>query len=129
MIRPFDIATEVVGGVGVVRVSGDLDGAESPTLRLALISTAQSTSGVVIDLSECEFIGSSGIAVIVEAWRGLDGRRPENLVLAAPNGQVDRIIRVAGLDAVIAIFDRVDEALASLASGEPEPSPTEKRAS
>ena len=31
--------------------------------------------------------------------------------------------------AVIAIFDRVDEALASLASGEPEPSPTEKRAS
>ena len=119
-MRPFDASTEVIGGVSILRVSGDLDAADASTLSLALISAMASTGGVVIDLSECDFIDSSGIAAIVEAWRGPDG--PENrgrLVLAGASDQVDRIIRITGLDESIAIFDGIDEALAALAPDEP----------
>ena len=119
-MRPFDTSTGIIGGVSVLRVSGDLDAADASTLSLALIGAMASTGGVVIDLSECDFIDSSGIAAIVEAWRGPDG--PENrgrLVLAGASDQVDRIIRITGLDESIAIFDGIDEALAALAPDEP----------
>ena len=119
-MRPFDASTEVIGGVSILRVSGDLDAADASTLSLALIGAMASTGGVVIDLSECDFIDSSGIAAIVEAWRGPDG--PESrgrLVLAGASDQVDRIIRITGLDESIAIFDGIDEALAALAPDEP----------
>ena len=86
-----------------------------PRRSVELISATEFTSRIVIDLSECEFIDSSGIAAIVEAWRGPDG--PESrghIVLAGSSGQVDRILRITGLYRGINIFDRVDEALAAL---------------
>jgi anti-sigma B factor antagonist len=119
-MRPFDTSTGIIGGVSVLRVSGDLDAADASILSLALISATASTGRVVVDLSECDFIDSAGIAAIVEAWRGPDG--PESrgrLVLAGASDQVDRIIRITGLDESIAIFDGIDEALAALAPDEP----------
>ena len=119
-MRPFDISTEVIDGLTVLRVSGDLDAAEASTLSLALISAMASTGCVVIDLSECDFIDSSGIAAIVEAWRGPNG--PESrgrLVLAGASDQVDRILRITGLDESIAIFDTTSDALAALAPEQP----------
>lgn len=119
-MRPFDVSTEIVGGLTVLRVSGELDAADVPILRLPLSIGIASADGVVVDLSDCEFIDSSGIAAIVEAWRGPNG--PESrgrLVLSGPSGQVDRIVRITGLDAEITIFDGVDEALAELAPDGP----------
>ena len=119
-MRPFDVSREIVGGLTVLRVSGELDAADVPILRLPLSIGIASADGVVIDLSECDFIDSSGIAAIVEAWRGPNG--PESrgrLALAGPSGQVDRIVKITGLDSAITIFDGVDEALAELAPAEP----------
>ena len=119
-MRAFDASTEVIGGLTVLRVSGDLDAADASTLSLALISATASTGRVVIDLSECDFIDSSGIAAIVEAWRGPDGPESRGRVaLAGPSDQVDRIIRITGLDESIAIFDTTSDALAALAPDEP----------
>ena len=115
MIRPFDISTELVGELTVMRLTGELDATDAPMLSRELISATEFSSRIVIDLSECEFIDSSGIAAIVEAWQGRDG--PESrghIVLAGPSGQVDRIIKVTGLHRGINVFDRVDEALAAL---------------
>jgi anti-sigma B factor antagonist len=115
VIRPFDITTEAVGGLSVVRLVGELDATDAPTLSRALISATKFTSRIVIDLSECEFIDSSGIAAIVEAWRGPDGPESRgNVVLAGASGQVDRIVRITGLHRGITVFDGVDEALAAL---------------
>ena len=118
-MRTFDISTKVMDGLTVLRVSGDLDATDAPILSWSLSSGLASTGGVVIDLSECDFIDSSGLAAIVEAWRGCNG--PESrggVVLAGPSGQVDRIIRITGLDQSLAIFDGLDEALAALAPDE-----------
>ena len=68
----------------------------------------------MVDLSECDFIDSAGIAAIVEAWQCFDGPASRGkVVLAGPRGQVDRIIRITGLDQNIAIFDEVEQAVAS----------------
>ena len=113
-MRAFEISTELVGGLSVLRVTGDLDAADAPVFWQALSSGMASTGCVVIDLSECDFIDSSGLAAIVEAWRGFDGPKSRgHVVLAGLRGQVDRIIRLTGLDEHMKIVDEVEQAVAS----------------
>lgn len=111
--QAFAVATDVERGTTVVRVTGELDAAEAPSLFAALAPLRRRDS-VVIDLSRCDFIDSAGIAVIVEAWRAHDEcDGGGGLSLAAPSGQVERIIRVTGLDQSITVFDEVEQAVES----------------
>ena len=69
---------------------------------------------VLIDLSDCEFIDSTGIAVIVRAWQqrqGNDGASGAGglLGLCAPDKQVSRLLEVTGVDASISIFDDCEQ--------------------
>ena len=115
MMRPFGCSTELMGGVTVLLITGELDATDAPVVWRALDSGIASTGCVVIDLSGCDFIDSSGIASIVQAWQGSDGAESRGKVLlAGPRGQVERIIKVTGLDQHIAIFDEVEQAVASV---------------
>ena len=112
MMRRFEISADVERGITVLRVAGELDAASVPDLELALDGDAP-PNPVVIDLSNCEFIDSAGIAAIVEAWRSREETgREADLSLAAPSGQVDRILRITGLGTSISVFPGVNEALA-----------------
>lgn len=113
-MRPFEISGWSAGESTILRVTGELDAANATALRQALAGEIASSGSVVVDLSECDFIDSAGIAAIVEAWQGFDGPASRGkVVLAGPRGQVDRIIRITGLDQNIAIFDEVEQAVAS----------------
>ena len=65
---------------------------------------------VVLDLTDCAFIDSSGIALIVEHWRQRDGR----LTLAGARSQTARILEVTGIGATIGAFDSFEDACAAL---------------
>jgi anti-anti-sigma factor len=54
-------------GARVLRVSGEIDIIGAPALRAALIPALEDVAIVVLDLSEVSFLGSSGLAVLVEA--------------------------------------------------------------
>src|SRR4029079_17211130 len=78
---------------------------------------------VVIDLSQCEFIDSTGLAVIVRSWQRLD-REGEaggrgRLVLCCDNTQVMRLLRITGVESSIAVHAQREEALAELGGGAP----------
>jgi len=113
-MRPFDTATTVENGVIVLRLTGELDASDSPGLVEVFGALGTSAEGVVIDLSDCDFIDSAGIAAIVDAWRAHNENGGGSVALAAPSGQVDRIIRITGLAAYIPVFIGLDEALAAV---------------
>jgi anti-anti-sigma factor len=71
---------------------------------------------VLIDLTECEFIDSTGIAMIVRAWQQLDGdkERPGRLVISNRNDQVQRVLEISGLNLSIPIHPSRDAGLAAL---------------
>ena len=117
---PFETsAAELEDGVRVIAVRGELDLSTAPDLEPALEeATSSGDASVLIDLSACEFIDSTGIALIVRAWQRLDraggGDGAGRVVLCSDNDQVRRVLGITGLELSIPIHGTRDEALAAL---------------
>jgi anti-sigma B factor antagonist len=121
---PFEaIVTQLEDGVCVIEVRGELDLATAPELEAPLDEALGAAGGsILLDLSDCEFIDSTGIAMIVRAWQQVDGRAKDGgrdgdgarVVLCCQNEQVRRVLEVTGLEKSMSIFDTRDQALAAL---------------
>ena len=115
---PFEVATtEKEGGVRIVAIRGELDMNTAPELESTLESVTSSRDGsVLIDLSDCEFIDSTGVALIVQAWQRVDQAADGEgrLVLCCPNSQVRRLLDITGVQNSISMRTSLDEALAEL---------------
>ncbi len=117
---PFEIKSEELeGGVKAFTVRGELDTNTAPELERQLETVlAAADASVMLDLSECEFIDSTGIALIVRAWQQLDQSGGETgegrLVLCCSNHQVKRLLQITGVDSSISMHEQRDAALAEL---------------
>lgn len=97
----------------VILVEGELDMNTAAELERELEAPlAASDSSLLIDLSRCEFIDSTGIALIVRAWQGLDGNG--RFSLCGVGNQVKRVLDITGLEATIPTHPSRDDALARL---------------
>jgi anti-sigma B factor antagonist len=98
-----------------ISVIGELDLAVADRLDAAIDGVARSYAGLVIGLGDCEFIDSTGIAVIVRAHQRLvsEGRR---LVVCCPADQVERILDITGLSENGLVYKGLDDAVAALKS-------------
>jgi anti-anti-sigma factor len=108
----FRVETALVDGVERVSLEGELDRAGFVELELALL--AADGRPVVVDLSDCDFIDSSAIALLVEHWRRMDGR----LFLAGAKSQTARILQITGIGENIRMFESLEEASSALAGDE-----------
>jgi anti-sigma B factor antagonist len=117
-IAPFSVQVESLdGGIHVFAINGELDQATADELRAPLHQAIKGNAqAVMIDMTKCGFIDSTGLGVIVEAWKRLQERNGENVALSicCPEPEVKRLLEVTGLDQAIAIRDTRDEALAEL---------------
>jgi anti-anti-sigma factor len=95
-----------------IRIAGELDLAVADRLHGAL--AAASAERVLIDLEPCEFIDSSGIAVILRANQ-LAGKRGARVLVHGAGKQVRRIFLVTGLERTGIVFADRAEALAAAA--------------
>jgi anti-anti-sigma factor len=107
-----DIGTQ--GRAVVVAVRGELDLATVPVLRERLdtldeVSTAPAP--LVVDLSALTFIGSAGLALLVDLHNKCK-ERDIPLALVATGSVVPRAIQVTALDQVFSVHGTVDEAIA-----------------
>jgi anti-sigma B factor antagonist len=121
MPQSFGITTETIEtGIQLISVHGELDLSTAPRLEEQL-TAARSGEGisVLIDLSECEFIDSSGVSLIVRGWRDLETKEgDERLVLCCPKDQVKRLLRITGVEGSISIHDEITEAVRELRGNE-----------
>jgi anti-sigma B factor antagonist len=119
-LTPFAVESEQLdGGVHVFTVRGELDMNTAPELERNLENAlAGGDASVMLDLSECEFIDSTGIALIVRAWQRLDrdagGEGKGRLVLCCINHQVRRLLKITGVESSISMHEQRDAALAEL---------------
>ncbi len=118
---PFEAsAAQLDDGIRVVSVRGELDLSTAPDLEQPLEEVvAAGDASVLVDLSECEFIDSTGIALIVRTWQRLDESSGGNgssrrVVICSGNDQVRRVLEITGLELSIPVHSSRDEALAAL---------------
>ena len=94
-------------GVVTVTVVGEVDTFTAPVLRSSLdTQLEQSPRELVIDLSGVQFLGSAGLAVLVETQKAARAREVD-LRLIATTRAVTRPLEVTGL---IDLFTIVDSA-------------------
>lgn len=96
---------------------GELDLDTAPRLEKPLEGAVAETNGdsILIDLSQCEFIDSTGIALIVRAWQRVDGEDGGGrLVLCCDNEQVQRLLKITGVESSISLHQDRDAALSAL---------------
>jgi anti-anti-sigma factor len=116
---PFEVKVgDLEHGVRTISVRGELDLSTAPDLEGPLEEALESGEGsLLIDLSQCEFIDSTGIALVVRAWQRLDsGENGRALVICSQNDQVRRVLEITGLELSIPVHLTRDEALAALSS-------------
>jgi anti-sigma B factor antagonist len=102
--------------VFVVRVAGEVDMSHEEQLQAELHQAVEADAKcIVVDLTECEFIDSSGIrALLLSRQEKNPGGGSETLAVAASSDQILRILGVMGLDQVIPVKPTVEEAAAAL---------------
>lgn len=105
------------GGLLVVSVIGELDQSTAPDLREALASSlAQPTAPVLVNLSDCDFIDSTGLSLLVEAKRRLE-EEELRFGVCCPDADVQRLLELTGIDRALGLYDTRDEAVSGLADG------------
>ena len=116
---PFEVQSENLDGVRLIVVRGELDLDTAPQLDEALESAfVADRPALLIDLSECEFIDSTGIALIFRAAQRLNhnenGPSGDRFALCCVNDQVERLFAVTGLDSSIPLHGSREDAIAGL---------------
>lgn len=109
---PMGVDVQRENGTSVIRLSGEIDMLTTPTLRAKVNEELGAGSTVlVLDMLSVEFLGSSGLALLVEA---LDESRNRDIALrlVANSRPVSRPLQATGLTDLFSLYPSVEAALA-----------------
>jgi anti-sigma B factor antagonist len=115
----FAIESRERGSALVIAIRGELDLHTAPQLEESLSPVLQDGNRpLAIDLSACEFIDSTGIALIIRAWRQLggesNGTANGSFALCGVSDQVQRLFDLTGIESMIPMHASLEDALAEL---------------
>lgn len=109
-VGDFDVRVDSLpaGGV-VVKVFGELDLATTPKLESAL-EESTSPLPLVLDLSDCTLIDSSGVRALVNAAREMRDAGHRLAVVASDPG-ILRVLEITAVDELMSIHPTLDAAI------------------
>jgi anti-sigma B factor antagonist len=107
-----DLSTRSCDGYAVVALRGELDLADAAVVAAELTAVAAREPGIiVIDLAGLEFIDSSGVAALARGRRQAR-QAGGDLILAAPQRKVIRVLAIVRLAEAFSVYATVEEAAA-----------------
>ena len=104
------------GGCVVVALCGDLDITGAADAEAAITALMARDQSLVIDLSALDFIDCSSVGALLRAQRL--GQGGGDVVLAAPQPYVRRLLALTGADEVFQVHPSVAAAVAGLAGSQ-----------
>lgn len=106
----MEIKKTNAGKIEIISVAGKMDALNSPDFERSVFSSIDSgVSSIIIDLSDLEYISSSGLRVFLMAAKKM---QPEGkMCLCELQPQVLQIFQISGFDSIFTIYDTRDNAL------------------
>lgn len=103
--------------VVVARLTGELDisAAERTGKRIAE-AVPSSARGLVVDLSELEFMDSSGVSMLFSLARQVGSHRQQLRVVAPAGRPVSRVLQIVEFDRAAPVDADVESAVAEIAT-------------
>lgn len=105
-------------GVVALSLFGELDQATVPDLYEGADPLINDGSeSLLVDLSSCGFVDSSGLAAFVAIRERVTASPDRGFAVCCPDNQVRRLLELTGLDQAMGITTSRDEALTALRDG------------
>lgn len=97
--------------MAIVAATGELDMLTAPQLREAVQSAlAQNPAGLIVDLTNVDFLGSAGMQVLMEAHNQTGGTETRFAVVA-DGSATSRPLKITGIADLIDLFSSLDDAV------------------
>ncbi|MCC7449868.1 MAG: anti-sigma factor antagonist [Anaerolineae bacterium] len=110
---PYPV-NELYDGIWVVTPSGRLDSNNARLLETTLTALfEEGRTRLIVDMSSVVYISSSGLKVLVAAWRKAQ-KLGGSVLLAGVSVRVREILEISGFDALFTITPSVEEAITSI---------------
>jgi anti-anti-sigma factor len=107
-----ELGFEPRGDVVLVRVSGEIDLSNAPSVRERLLDAVPNTaSALVLDLSATEYLDSSGVRLIFELAQRLDSRNQKLELVVPDHSVIKRILVLTEVHQVVPMSQSVDAVL------------------
>jgi anti-sigma B factor antagonist len=115
--KPFDATEEVVRNASVITILGELDIATSPRVRELLSEAARDGDRpLVIDLTGCEFVDSTGLATLLHGAKPAQNGE-SNVALVCTGGEVRKLLELTAIDRTIPVYETLDSAIDAVLAG------------
>jgi len=112
----MDIAVEdLAGGITKVVLRGRFDTTGAAVIEMPFNAVVTEKRAVLVDLSAVNFLSSYAIRVLLVGAKIVNGKGGK-LVIACPANNVAKVLRTAGTDALIPVFQDEQAATAALAT-------------
>ena len=113
MTSQLDIDVSEVGAADLVTVRGELEVASAFGLASRLSEVVEQRSGsVIVDLCDLSFMDSTGLNVLLTAFRRLR-KRGRAMAIVCPPGPVWRVFELTRMLETLSVCDDRDGALAA----------------
>ncbi|MGI9302928.1 MAG: STAS domain-containing protein [Gammaproteobacteria bacterium] len=94
----------------VIALSGEIDIKYSPTAREQILEHLENGENLLIDMTQVEYIDSSGVANLVEGLR-IARHKDLKFALISVSEPAMQVLRLARLDKVLPIHDSASDSL------------------
>lgn len=96
------------GRYTVISLTGEVDLKESPRAREQILKQLKQDRHVLVDLSQVDYIDSSGVASLVEGFQ-LARSREQEFALVGVSKAAMQVLQLARLDKVFPIYDSLED--------------------
>ncbi|HEY6776440.1 MAG TPA: STAS domain-containing protein [Thermoleophilaceae bacterium] len=104
----------------IARISGEIDISNVGAVKRKLTDAVTSASpGLVVDVSGTTYLDSSGVYLLFELARALEGRQQQMCVVAPPTTPSTRVLLITGFDHIVPVTGTVEEAIEKVGPGAP----------
>ena len=113
MASPLKIDLSQIGAADVVTVRGELEVTSALSLATRFSEVVEERSGsVIVDLCDLSFIDSTGLTVLLTAFRRLR-KRGRAMAIVCPPGPVRRVFELTRTLETLSVCDDRDRAMAT----------------
>jgi anti-sigma B factor antagonist len=104
----------------VARIRGEIDISNVAAVKRKLTDAVTSSSpGLVVDISGTTYLDSSGVYLLFELARALEGRQQRMCVVAPPTTPSTRVLLITGFEHIVPVTSTVDQAMEKVGAGAP----------
>ncbi|MFL6831288.1 MAG: STAS domain-containing protein [Xanthobacteraceae bacterium] len=106
---------DLAGGITKIVLRGRFDTTSAVVVELPFNKLVTEKRKIIVDLSAVNFLASYGIRVLLVGAKIVNGKGG-SLVILCPDNNVAKVLKTAGMDALIPIHQTEAAAMAALAS-------------